>query len=593
MSAEALKGRSQWLTAPTTLAVAAGVTLAVVYAWAAVEIPPGTRLVFSLAIGVVAIVFNFTGDAIEQSRLRTLRRLGDGSLPVSEGALALAAREVMRASETSFWVVLAFLAGGAVITGAVWYAGSSVGAVPALRIGVIGLCSAPLTAVIAHLVVLPRARVVLGQLIALGLPLDRLRAELPAQPRLTAHLSLYAVVAVATPLVLVVDMGLSRADALLTALLGASDTTAMQRFFETEHGAGVGSLAVLGVVVLVMVAASAWLSGQALGDPLSALARETERLAQGRYGALTVVPAELEPWGASLALAALEQYLVQALSQLKQTAEGLGSSGRELGQAVVDHQAGSALQQQSLAATSATTEELARSARQIAQHALQVSSLAGRTLEVARAGRVSAEAFASAMGEARDGNRAIADSVVRLNKRVQQIGRIVDFIDGIADRSDLLALNSELEGHKAGAVGRGFGLVAAEMRRLAESVMGSTREITRLIEEIRDATNAAVMATEAGVKATDAGEALATRVRESLGQIVDFANLSSDAMQSISLATAQQQAGTDQLAQAMSDILRATTASLEASEGVRHTSDDLRELTGQLDRAVQRLKEGA
>ena len=131
---------------------------------------------------------------------------------------------------------------------------------------------------------------------------------------------------------------------------------------------------------------------------------------------------------------------------------------------------------------------------------------------------------------------------MRLNKRVQQIGKIVEFINGIADKSDLLALNAELEGTKAGDVGRGFSLVAAEMRRLAESVIESTREIERLIEEIRDATNAAVMATEAGVKATDAGSAaVASRCRRSSARSSTLAGQTFDAVRTISLATHQQQ----------------------------------------------------
>src|SRR5262249_57290846 len=129
-------------------------------------------------------------------------------------------------------------------------------------------------------------------------------------------------------------------------------------------------------------------------------------------------------------------------------------------------------------------------------------------LEATRAGRLKADAFAESMGRMRSDNQRIADSVVRLNKRVQQIGKIVDFINEIADKSDLLALNAELEGTKAGDVGRGFSLVAAEMRRLAENVIRSTRTIEQLIEEIRDATHAAVMATEAGLKTTEAGTLL-------------------------------------------------------------------------------------
>src|SRR5204862_1839862 len=106
-----------------------------------------------------------------------------------------------------------------------------------------------------------------------------------------------------------------------------------------------------------------------------------------------------------------------------------------------------------------------------------VSRLAQQMLDSAQHGKRSAGAFYAAILRVREGNQAIADSVVKLNKRVQQVGRIVEFIDGIADKSDLLALNAELEGNKAGDVGLGFSLIAAEMRRLSESVMGSTREI--------------------------------------------------------------------------------------------------------------------
>jgi len=215
-----------------------------------------------------------------------------------------------------------------------------------------------------------------------------------------------------------------------------------------------------------------------------------------------------------------------------------------------------------------------------------VSEFAQQTLTAAKKGRESSQGFLRAMADMRRGNQAIADSVVRLNKRVQQVGRIVEFIEGIADRSDLLALNAELEGHKAGEIGRGFSLVAAEMRRLAESVMVSTREISRLIEEIRDATNAAVMATEAGVKATDVGASLAHRVGDGLSKIVDFANQSADAMQSISLATAQQQLGTDQLVAAMAEILKSAEVSAAAQVGMQAAHDQLTSLAADLEKGI-------
>jgi methyl-accepting chemotaxis protein len=281
----------------------------------------------------------------------------------------------------------------------------------------------------------------------------------------------------------------------------------------------------------------------------------------------------------------MEQHLLEALRALDQTSASITTATGALvattarGAERLDASA-------ALAQTNATTTELARSASQIAANAQVVSSLAQQTFAAARSGKGSADAFAGAMGQVREGNQAIADSVVRLNKRVQQVGRIVGFIDSIADRSDLLALNAELEGNKAGEVGRGFSLVAAEMRRLAESVLQSTREISGLIEDIRDATNAAVMATEAGVKATDAGAALSGRVGARLTSIVDFANQSSEAMQRISEATSQQQLGTEQLVGAMTDILRATRASADASGAMAQAHEELVELAQGLTRAL-------
>ena len=122
-------------------------------------------------------------------------------------------------------------------------------------------------------------------------------------------------------------------------------------------------------------------------------------------------------------------------------------------------------------------------------------------------------------------------------------------------------------------MGRGFSLVAAEMRRLAENVIESTKEIEGLIEEIREATHAAVTATEArrehhgrGHLAGGAGGRVAS------SRSWSWRGQTSDAVRSISLATQQQQTGTDQLAEAMADILRITQQSLE-----RHQAGDHRQ----------------
>jgi methyl-accepting chemotaxis protein len=295
-----------------------------------------------------------------------------------------------------------------------------------------------------------------------------------------------------------------------------------------------------------------------------------------------VVPAEDETWVVSAAFTRMQDELKTNLARLHAAGTSLSNTGQQLSSTFDDQRTGANEQASALNETFATTEELARSAAQIAENAQEVAGVAQKTLSAAVDGQKSSEQFYASMLRMKLDNQAVADSVVKLNKRMQQIGKIVEFINGIADKSDLLALNAELEGTKAGRVGRGFSLVAAEMRRLSENVMHSTQEIGRLIQEIRDATNAAVMATEAGLKATDAGAASADRVLESLRTILGQATMTSEAVRSISLATQQQQSGTSQLADAMADILRVTEQSADATRQMNSATTDLSALAREL-----------
>lgn len=579
--ASPLKGRHRWVTNLSTVAVFTGLLLATAYAYVTITFPVGTRLAFGGVLVVVVVIFNLIGDTVEQRRLGTLRALGDGGLAATPENLLIAANETMRQPEVAFWLSLTFLALGPLVVGGLWSLLSPVPPGVVLQVSFVGLIIAPLTAVLALLASVPRSRQVLRELVAAGLPVTRIYAGLPVAFVLRRRLMVFAAIAVFTPILLVADLALTRLRALLGQLVTAPDAAAMHALAQAQRNDGLWPLVGLVILVVLAVSASAWLSGSILGDPLRELAAETERLARGEHGQPRFIPGEHETFAAAGAIAGMEAQLVELLGRLGSAAGDLsGATGALSGSR------GSGARVQNLDAASSTTGELARSAREIAANAQRVSELAKETLGAARVGRDGADGFMAAMVQVREGNQAIADSVVRLNKRVQQVGRIIEFINGIADKSDLLALNAELEGNKAGEVGRGFSLVAAEMRRLAESVMQSTREIGGLIDEIRDATNAAVMATEAGVKATDAGGALAQKVGEGLSRIVDYANQSADAMQSISLATSQQQAGTDQLVGAMAEIVKSTDASGVAAKDMLSAHDQLISLARDLEHTV-------
>jgi methyl-accepting chemotaxis protein len=218
-----------------------------------------------------------------------------------------------------------------------------------------------------------------------------------------------------------------------------------------------------------------------------------------------------------------------------------------------------------------------------------VLELARRTLEAAQQGQTDATAFQNAVDRMKQDNKSIAGAVERLQRRVQQIGRIVELINAVADRSDLLALSAELEGTRAGEVGRGFSLVGAEMRRLAENVLESTAEVEELIGEIRDATVRTAEATERGSHLTERGTALADEVTGSLSKVAELALETSNQVRAITLSTQQQQSSTDQLAEAMAEILAGTQNDLQGSQKVSLVNQRLLGLSTSLQAVVGRF----
>ncbi len=586
----------RYITGPSTLGGVVGVMLGLVYAFITVEIPAGTRLQLLVVVAAVVTLAVVLGDRAEQRTLPTLRSLGKGT-PGRE-QLIRAAKETARLPDVSFRVNLSYWVSGAVLIGVGYALVPRTSVMLAVRLGFIGVALGPLVAMLAYISVVGRSRRVLERLIEAGLKPSDVVGALPTENlRLGLRLGVYAAVAIGTPLLLVLDLSVRRVEGLLTQLVAAPDALARAGVANDTlwaHGF-LSTTAALAAATAFTVIACGWALGAALTEPMRRLAEDARRLSEGRLGAKKLVAAEDELWAAAVGFHLIEDHLEAAVLGLHEATGQIADASRALVSSSQRQEAGANDQAAALGQTSSTTEELARSARQIAANAPPCRRARRATpWRPPSAGKGERRRLLPAsMRKVREGNQAIADSVVRLNKRVQQVGRIVEFIDGIADKSDLLALNAELEGNKAGEVGRGFSLVAAEMRRLAESVMSSTREIGRLIDEIRDATNAAVMATEAGVKASDAGSALAQQVSDELSRILDARRQTSDAMQSIGMATHQQQSGTDQLAEAMADIFKSTRAAAEASKEMTTTQGDLVSLSDDLRLTVGRFKVGS
>ncbi len=276
--------------------------------------------------------------------------------------------------------------------------------------------------------------------------------------------------------------------------------------------------------------------------------------------------------------------------EMNEAALRLSSSANEVLAASTQHESSSTEQAAAIHETTATMEELKHASAQIAENAGSVARVAEETLNSARSGRGAIAEFIQAMQQIRADGLAVSESITKLLRRVERIGTVVEVIDEIADRSDLLALNAALEGSRAGEAGKGFSIVAAEMRRLAENVLDSTKEIKNLITEIREATAAAATAADASRQATESGERLGSVAANAVEGILNGVQETSDAARVINLATQQQRTATEQVVASMGEIEDVTRQTTQASKQATSAAAELTQLATRLSELIRRFK---
>lgn len=282
--------------------------------------------------------------------------------------------------------------------------------------------------------------------------------------------------------------------------------------------------------------------------------------------------------------------LKKFVTEIREAALQLSTSSAEVLAAATQNESSTSAQASAIHETTATMEELKGASHQIAENAQMVAGIAEQTLSGARQGEGAIKAFMSSMEKVRHNAVEVDDAIAKLSKRVERIGTVVEVIDEIADRSDLLALNAALEGAKAGEAGRGFSIVAAEMRRLAENVMESTKEIKNLITEIREATHAAKEASDGNKRMAAEGEKLGGNAMTSVSGILSGIQETSDAARVIHLATQQQRTATEQVVQSMSEIEEVTRQAQSGSKQATGAAAELTKLAERLADLVKRFK---
>lgn len=263
------------------------------------------------------------------------------------------------------------------------------------------------------------------------------------------------------------------------------------------------------------------------------------------------------------------------------------SSSAEL-QSAANQQASGA-KESSTAMTEITTtiSELLATSRQIAESAQRVAHVAEETSAAARAGDTTVQKSHESVNSIKRQVDLIVTHMLDLGKKSQQIGGILEIINELAEQTNILAINATIEASGAGDAGKRFAVVADEIRKLADRVGGSTKEIRILIEEIRAAVNTTVMATEGGSKAVDLGARQFVEVTAALSQITELLGTTTAAAREIELSTKQQSTAVEQVNIAVSNVAKAAKETEVSSGQTLQTAGQLAGLSRELIRLIQ------
>jgi methyl-accepting chemotaxis protein len=187
---------------------------------------------------------------------------------------------------------------------------------------------------------------------------------------------------------------------------------------------------------------------------------------------------------------------------------------------------------------------------------------------------------------------ATANKVDELGKSSDQIGRIIGVINDIADQTNLLALNAAIEAARAGEQGRGFAVVADEVRKLAERTTTATKEIAQMIKNIQEETKLAVKAMMQGTRQVEDGVTSTVQAGESLKQIIQMAEQVGEMITQIATAATDQSSATEQANTNMDQIAGLVKESVIGAQQSAAACQDLSNLALDLQRMVRNFKLG-
>jgi len=379
---------------------------------------------------------------------------------------------------------------------------------------------------------------------------------------------------------------LVKAAGMLSADADAAFAGSRAKAVNTLWAALVGAAIVISAALAILW----WLVEKTIMQPIRLAVDSAEEIAKGNLSKRIEVAGGGESQQLLTALASMQASLRSMICEASQMADAVAEAATGLARSSEQISRGSQAQTEESSAAAAAVDEITITIGQVADSADSATQLAQSASAAAQDGKSRVERVSADINAAASTSRSSAQLVGRLTERTNQIGSIVGVIRDVADQTNLLALNAAIEAARAGEQGRGFAVVADEVRKLAERTAKATAEIVEMIESIRVGTGDVVATMSDSAQKVDESVQSAAQAACVLEDIDRQARAARDGVDSIAHLSREQKLATERIAQNVERIARMVEANSHASEQANAAAHELSRRARSLQQTVNHFR---